>query len=161
MFTHTDQKDFKCEICETAFRTKGSLIRHQRRHTGKTKRPCIGLYWVVKVFFMQVFHSILTSFPLADERPYRCNQCGLAFRESGALTRHLKSLTPCTEKIRYSQCKEILVSKDGVRKGNSHLTMPFHNDLFSDRRVSFNNCYKLKVSKKGSSNGSFLPECNG
>ncbi len=66
---------------------------------------------------MQVFHSI----PLADERPYRCNQCGLAFRESGALTRHLKSLTPCTEKIRYSQCKEILVSKDGVRKGDSRL----------------------------------------
>ncbi|XP_016098487.1 transcription factor E4F1 [Sinocyclocheilus grahami] len=84
MFTHTDQKDFKCEICQTAFRTKGSLIRHNRRHT--------------------------------DERPYRCNQCGLAFRESGALTRHLKSLTPCTEKIHYSQCKEILVCKDGVRK---------------------------------------------
>lgn len=121
MFTHTDQKDFKCELCETAFRTKGSLIRHNRRHTGKTKRACVGLYWVVKVVFMQVFHSILTSFPLADERPYRCSQCGLAFRESGALTRHLKSLTPCTEKIRYSQCKEILVSKDGVRKGNSHL----------------------------------------
>lgn len=34
MFTHTDQKDFKCEICGTAFRTKGSLIRHKRRHTG-------------------------------------------------------------------------------------------------------------------------------
>uniref|UniRef100_A0A673MY04 Transcription factor E4F1 n=1 Tax=Sinocyclocheilus rhinocerous TaxID=307959 RepID=A0A673MY04_9TELE len=79
-----NQKDFKCEICQTAFRTKGSLIRHNRRHT--------------------------------DERPYRCNQCGLAFRESGALTRHLKSLTPCTEKIHYSQCKEILVCKDGVRK---------------------------------------------
>lgn len=61
------------------------------------------------------------SFPLADERPYRCNQCGLAFRESGALTRHLKSLTPCTEKIRFSQCKEILVGKDGARKGISRL----------------------------------------
>ncbi|KAA0706018.1 Transcription factor E4F1 [Triplophysa tibetana] len=84
MFTHTDQKDFKCEICGNAFRTKGSLIRHKRRHT--------------------------------DERPYRCNQCGLAFRESGALTRHLKSLTPCTEKIRFSQCKEILVGMDGARK---------------------------------------------
>ncbi|MEQ2170819.1 hypothetical protein GOODEAATRI_004192 [Goodea atripinnis] len=37
--------------------------------------------------------------------------------ESGALTRHLKSLTPCTEKIRFVQYKEILVSKDGVQKG--------------------------------------------
>lgn len=74
---------------------------------------------------MQVFDSILTSFPLADERPYRCSQCGLAFRESGALTRHLKSLTPCTEKIRYSQCKEILVSKDGVQKGMKPFIMTF------------------------------------
>lgn len=43
--------------------------------------------------------------------------CGQSFRESGALTRHLKALTPCTEKIRFVQYKEILVSKDGVQKG--------------------------------------------
>ncbi len=59
MFTHTDQKDFKCEICETAFRTKGSLIRHNRRHTGKTKRACVGLYWVVKVVLCKCFTVFL------------------------------------------------------------------------------------------------------
>lgn len=65
--------------------------------------------------------SIWPSFDTPDERPYRCNLCGLSFRESGALTRHMKSLTPCTEKIRFSQCKEILVDKDGVRKGAEYL----------------------------------------
>ncbi|XP_029692651.1 transcription factor E4F1 isoform X4 [Takifugu rubripes] len=69
----------------TSFHTKGSLVRHNRRHT--------------------------------DERPYRCNLCGHSFRESGALTRHLKAITPCTEKIRFAQYKEILVSKDGLQKG--------------------------------------------
>lgn len=66
-------------------------------------------------------YSILrSSLLLADERPYRCTLCGQSFRESGALTRHLKSLTPCTEKIRFVQYKEILVSKDGVQKGQTN-----------------------------------------
>lgn len=34
MKTHSDQKNFSCGLCETSFRTKGSLIRHNRRHTG-------------------------------------------------------------------------------------------------------------------------------
>lgn len=47
-----------------------------------------------------------------DERPYKCAKCGKSFRESGALTRHLKSLTPCTEKIRFSMSKDVLVGKE-------------------------------------------------
>lgn len=61
----------------------------------------------------------MISICLADERPYRCSLCGQSFRESGALTRHLKALTPCTEKIRFVQYKEILVSKDGIQKGET------------------------------------------
>ena len=61
--------------------------------------------------------TLFSSCSLPDERPYRCTLCGQSFRESGALTRHLKALTPCTEKIRFVQYKEILVSKDGVQKG--------------------------------------------
>lgn len=128
MSIHTDKKDFKCDLCEAAFRTKGSLIRHNRRHTGM-------LLYMITVFICCFVPSYIKD-PLlddsvevvksntvkkylnfSDERPYQCNQCGLSFRESGALTRHLKSLTPCTEKIRYSQCKEILFSKDGICTG--------------------------------------------
>lgn len=32
--THSDLKGFSCDLCGTSFRTKGSLIRHNRRHTG-------------------------------------------------------------------------------------------------------------------------------
>lgn len=65
-------------------------------------------------------HVLLQSnFPLVslDERPYKCKKCGKSFRESGALTRHLKSLTPCTEKIRFNMNKEIVVSKEDVASG--------------------------------------------
>uniref|UniRef100_A0A0L8HY35 Transcription factor E4F1 n=2 Tax=Octopus bimaculoides TaxID=37653 RepID=A0A0L8HY35_OCTBM len=68
MLTHSDKREHHCffEGCTYAFKTKGSLIRHMRRHTG--------------------------------ERPYTCNMCKRSFTESGALSRHLKSRTPCTAK---------------------------------------------------------------
>lgn len=112
MKTHSDQKNFTCDLCDTSFRTKGSLIRHNRRHTGMKnyQKAHYVLQNNVIIIHMQFF-----SF--TDERPYRCTLCGQSFRESGALTRHLKALTPCTEKIRFVQYKEILVSKDGVQKG--------------------------------------------
>lgn len=55
--------------------------------------------------------------PFTDERPYKCAKCGKSFRESGALTRHLKSLTPCTEKIRFSMSKDTVVGKEEVPAG--------------------------------------------
>ncbi|GAB1604932.1 transcription factor E4F1-like [Argonauta hians] len=68
MLTHSDKREHHClfEGCTYAFKTKGSLIRHMRRHTG--------------------------------ERPYTCDMCKRTFTESGALSRHLKSRTPCTAK---------------------------------------------------------------
>lgn len=75
--------------------------------------------------------TLLSSCCLADERPYRCTLCGQSFRESGALTRHLKALTPCTEKIRFVQYKEILVSKDGVQKGKGFGARRFCDEMGS------------------------------
>lgn len=35
MVTHSSRKDHECKLCGASFRTKGSLIRHHRRHTGE------------------------------------------------------------------------------------------------------------------------------
>ncbi|XDV13664.1 hypothetical protein PO909_002031 [Leuciscus waleckii] len=101
-----------CEICDKTFKTTNILRTHMFTHTDQKDFKCE----ICETAFRTKGSLIRHKRRHTDERPYRCNQCGLAFRESGALTRHLKSLTPCTEKIRYSQCKEILVSKDGVQK---------------------------------------------
>lgn len=60
----------------------------------------------------------------ADERPYKCAKCGKSFRESGALTRHLKSLTPCTEKIRFSMSKDVVVGKEDTPTGQCGRGLP-------------------------------------
>ncbi|XP_051572830.1 transcription factor E4F1-like [Myxocyprinus asiaticus] len=101
-----------CEICEKTFKTTNILRTHMFTHNEEKDFKCE----ICETAFRTKGSLIRHKRRHTDERPYRCNQCGLAFRESGALTRHLKSLTPCTEKIRFNQCKEILVSKDGARK---------------------------------------------
>ncbi|KAI4896798.1 hypothetical protein NFI96_026707 [Prochilodus magdalenae] len=100
-----------CHVCEKTFKTTNILKTHLFTHTDRKDFKCE----LCETAFRTKGSLIRHKRRHTDERPYRCNQCGLSFRESGALTRHLKSLTPCTEKIRYSQCKEILVSKDGIR----------------------------------------------
>uniref|UniRef100_A0A3B1JSH6 Transcription factor E4F1 n=1 Tax=Astyanax mexicanus TaxID=7994 RepID=A0A3B1JSH6_ASTMX len=100
-----------CHICEKTFKTTNILRTHLFTHTDRKDFKCELCDTAFRTKGSLIRHKRRHT----DERPYRCNQCGLSFRESGALTRHLKSLTPCTEKIRYSQCKEILVSKYGVR----------------------------------------------
>ncbi|XP_036446421.1 transcription factor E4F1 [Colossoma macropomum] len=100
-----------CHICEKTFKTTNILRTHLFTHTDRKDFKCELCGTAFRTKGSLIRHKRRHT----DERPYRCNQCGLAFRESGALTRHLKSLTPCTEKIRYSQCKEILVSKEGIR----------------------------------------------
>uniref|UniRef100_A0AAR2JZZ7 Transcription factor E4F1 n=1 Tax=Pygocentrus nattereri TaxID=42514 RepID=A0AAR2JZZ7_PYGNA len=100
-----------CHICEKTFKTTNILRTHLFTHTDRKDFKCELCGTAFRTKGSLIRHKRRHT----DERPYRCNQCGLAFRESGALTRHLKSLTPCTEKIRYSQCQEILVSKEGIR----------------------------------------------
>ncbi|XP_066498897.1 transcription factor E4F1 isoform X2 [Hoplias malabaricus] len=100
-----------CHLCEKTFKTMNILRTHLFTHTDRKDFKCELCGTAFRTKGSLIRHNRRHT----DERPYQCSQCGLSFRESGALTRHLKSLTPCTEKIRYSQCKEILVSKDGVR----------------------------------------------
>ncbi|GAA6078974.1 transcription factor E4F1 isoform X1 [Tachysurus ichikawai] len=101
---------YVCLVCEKTFKTANILRTHLSVHTDRKDFKCDLCDTAFRTKGSLIRHNRRHT----DERPYQCNQCGLSFRESGALTRHLKSLTPCTEKIRYSQCKEILFTKDGV-----------------------------------------------
>uniref|UniRef100_UPI003AB06ED3 transcription factor E4F1 n=1 Tax=Centroberyx gerrardi TaxID=166262 RepID=UPI003AB06ED3 len=102
-----------CQLCEKTFKTTNILRTHMNTHSEQKNFSCELCATTFRTKGSLIRHNRRHT----DERPYRCTLCGLSFRESGALTRHLKSLTPCTEKIRFIQCKEILVSKDGIQKG--------------------------------------------
>ncbi|XP_019737040.1 transcription factor E4F1 isoform X2 [Hippocampus comes] len=104
---------YLCHLCDKTFKTSNILKTHMKTHSDQKNFACEICGNSFRTKGSLIRHSRRHS----DERPYHCVLCGQSFRESGALTRHLKSLTPCTEKIRFVQCKEILVSKDGRKKG--------------------------------------------
>ncbi|KAJ8413655.1 hypothetical protein AAFF_G00081620 [Aldrovandia affinis] len=110
-----DEGRYVCHVCDKTFKTANILRTHLTTHSEKKNFHCKLCGNSFRTKGSLIRHNRRHT----DERPYRCNLCGLSFRESGALTRHLKSITPCTEKIRFSQCKEILVNKDGVQKGHN------------------------------------------
>ncbi|XP_077412623.1 transcription factor E4F1 isoform X2 [Vanacampus margaritifer] len=104
---------YLCQLCDKTFKTSNILKTHMKTHSDQKNFACELCSNSFRTKGSLIRHNRRHS----DERPYHCVLCGQSFRESGALTRHLKSLTPCTEKIRFVQCKEILVSKDGRKKG--------------------------------------------
>ncbi|XP_057717656.1 transcription factor E4F1 [Corythoichthys intestinalis] len=104
---------YLCQLCDKTFKTSNILKTHMKTHSDQKNFACELCGNSFRTKGSLIRHNRRHS----DERPYQCALCGQSFRESGALTRHLKSLTPCTEKIRFFQCKEILVSKDGMKKG--------------------------------------------
>nr|XP_054606519.1 transcription factor E4F1 isoform X2 [Nothobranchius furzeri] len=116
-----------CPICQKTFKTTNILRTHVKTHSDQKNFSCE----LCGTSFRTKGSLIRHNRRHTDERPYRCNLCGQSFRESGALTRHLKALTPCTEKIRFFQCNEIIVRKDGVQKGveTNRVAVPVQQDV--------------------------------
>ncbi|KAG9334792.1 hypothetical protein JZ751_006541 [Albula glossodonta] len=115
-----DEGRYVCHVCEKTFKTVNILRTHMTTHSEKKNFHCKLCGNSFRTKGSLIRHNRRHT----DERPYRCMLCGLSFRESGALTRHLRSITPCTEKIRFSQCKEILVNKEEVQKGQKQQPSP-------------------------------------
>ena len=40
MYTHTGERPYKCEVCESEFKRRGTLKNHMRMHTGEKPYKC-------------------------------------------------------------------------------------------------------------------------
>lgn len=73
------ERPYKCDCCDEAFTQLGSLVRHKRTHTGAPHRAHISPER--ERHPLSVCHAL-------GERPFKCEECGLAFVESNKLTMH-------------------------------------------------------------------------
>ncbi|XP_076074095.1 uncharacterized protein LOC143045462 [Mytilus galloprovincialis] len=89
-------RPYECHICHNRFKEISILKTHMLTHSDNRDFPCSiqGCTYAFKTKGALKRHLRRHT----GERPYSCEACGRSFTESGALTRHMRSRVPCTNK---------------------------------------------------------------
>ena len=87
---HTNDRPYKCDICDAAFVQKPHLVVHKRVHTGEKPFKCD----LCDAAFTTKCGLDMHTRTHTGERPYRCTECNATFVQSGHLTKHKKTHTP-------------------------------------------------------------------
>ena len=97
--SHSDIKQFKCEECPRAFKTKPELIKHQKKtHLGVIPlccELCGKCFWERRNL---VEHQLTHS----GEKPYACTHCEYRCAHKGSLYKHLRKC----ENIKKQTCEK-------------------------------------------------------
>ncbi|CAG5111162.1 Oidioi.mRNA.OKI2018_I69.chr2.g5496.t1.cds [Oikopleura dioica] len=82
---HTDEKPFKCTLCEYASADKSNFCRHMRTHTGEQPFSCD----ICGKAFGSSSNLKRHEFSHTGEKPYECPHCKARFTQNSKLKRHV------------------------------------------------------------------------
>ncbi|ESP04037.1 hypothetical protein LOTGIDRAFT_109963, partial [Lottia gigantea] len=158
VLTHINRRDFPCTIegCEYKFKTKGSLKRHLRRHTGERPYECpkchrrftesgaLTRHCKSRTSCLEKNDSDLPRYgalsleelpiPGADRNGYKCPACERIFRGSTYLKQHMRSHAG-VKPHKCSLCEKCFITKDALTKHSAVHT--------EDRNYKCGECGKL------------------
>ena len=86
MRIHTNEKPYKCDVCDKAFRDSSDLQKHKRIHTNEKPYECD----VCEKRFRQSSHLTTHMRIHTNEKPYECDVCEKCFRTSSQLKVHVR-----------------------------------------------------------------------
>ena len=86
--TPVKQRDFVCDICNSEYRHKQSLVSHRRRHAVKRPHTC----HTCKMTFNDRSTLIKHRRRHTGSKPYTCDVCYRSFTQSGNMLRHKRSI---------------------------------------------------------------------
>ncbi|XP_032997779.1 uncharacterized protein LOC117042339 [Lacerta agilis] len=128
-------KNRPCPDCGQAFKTKASLLSHQKTHSGEGPYKCsfCGERFTAKKALAShqrghaekrgYKHPSSRKHPKAylRERPFECPECGKHFQQKGTLTAHLNSHT-AERPYRCPECEKAFTRKEHLnRHRKSHV----------------------------------------
>ncbi|XP_048476200.1 B-cell lymphoma 6 protein homolog [Rhincodon typus] len=82
---HSDDKPYKCDMCQAAFRYKGNLTSHRTVHTGEKPYRCT----VCGAQFNRPANLKTHTRIHSGEKPYKCETCGARFVQVAHLRAHV------------------------------------------------------------------------
>ena len=129
-YTHTEEKPYKCEVCEKAFNRKGHLNEHLRIHTGDKPYKCK----VCEKAFNHKGHLNEHLRIHTGDKPYKCNMCKKKFRHKNNLSRHMKMCTGGVDEKGNCDPK-FEVQEETIKHEN--ISWEYENDSSSEILIDF------------------------
>lgn len=136
--SHSDARNYKCPLCDKTYKSHGSLSLHKRSHTGQKVTCEICERSFRDPGDLKKHYNVVHS----DERNYKCDSCGLAFKILSSLSAHIKHKhadKSLVKKIECSKCDSRFYYPSELK---AH--MRFHVDVKAYQCTQCNKAFKLK-----------------